>query len=46
MEDLRVMGMLFRYLVRLEVGWKGVVGVEVARVSPAARAARDHLDSD
>jgi hypothetical protein len=38
--------MLFRYLVRLEVGRKGVVGVEVAWVSPAARAARDHLDSD
>jgi hypothetical protein len=29
------MGMLFRYLVRLEVGRKGVVDVEVARVSPA-----------
>jgi hypothetical protein len=28
-----VVGMLFRYLIRLEVGQKGVVDVEVARVS-------------
>jgi hypothetical protein len=34
-----VVGMLFRYLVRLEVGQKGVVDVEVAWVSPAAMAA-------
>jgi hypothetical protein len=35
-----VVGMLFRYLVRLEVGQNGVVDVEVARVSPAVMAAR------
>jgi hypothetical protein len=40
-----VMGMLFQYLVRLEVGRKGVVNVEVARVSPAAMAARYSFDS-
>jgi hypothetical protein len=38
--------MLFWYLVQLEVGRKRVVGMEVARVSLAARAARDHLDSN
>jgi hypothetical protein len=35
-----VVGMLFRYLVRLELGRKGVVDMEVAWVSPAAMAAR------
>jgi hypothetical protein len=39
-EHRGVVGMLFRYLVRLEVGRKGVVDVEEARVSPAAMAAR------
>jgi hypothetical protein len=34
-----VVGMLFRYLVRPEVGRKGVVDVEVDRVSPTAEAA-------
>jgi hypothetical protein len=37
-EHRGVVGMLFRYLVRLEVGRKRVVDVEVARVSPAAMA--------
>jgi hypothetical protein len=41
-----VVGMRFRYLFWLEVERKGVVGVEVARVSPAAKAARDSPDSD
>jgi hypothetical protein len=45
-EHRGVMGMLFRYLFRPEVELKGVVGVEVARVSPAAKAARDSPDSD
>jgi hypothetical protein len=31
-EHRGVMGMLFRYLIQLEVGQKGVVDVEVARV--------------
>jgi hypothetical protein len=31
-EHRRVVGMLFRYLIWLEVGQKGVVDVEVARV--------------
>jgi hypothetical protein len=44
-EHRGVVGMLFQYLVRLEVGWKGVVDVEVARVSPAAMAARYSFDS-
>jgi hypothetical protein len=34
-----VVGMLFQYLVRLEMGRKGVVDVEMAWVSPAAMAA-------
>jgi hypothetical protein len=38
-EHRGVVGVLFRYLVRLEVGRKGVVDVEVARVSAAAMAA-------
>jgi hypothetical protein len=40
-----VMGMLFQYLVQLEVGRKGVVDVEVARVSPVAMAAQYSFDS-
>jgi hypothetical protein len=39
-EHRGVVGTLFRYLVQLEVGRKGVVDVEVARVSPAAEVAR------
>jgi hypothetical protein len=35
-----VVGMLFQYLVQLEAGQKGIVDVEVARVSPAAMAAQ------
>jgi hypothetical protein len=38
-EHRGVVGMLFRYLVRLEVGQKGVVDVEVSRVSPGVMAA-------
>jgi hypothetical protein len=34
------MGMLFRYLVWLEVGQEGVIGMEVARISPAAEPAQ------
>jgi hypothetical protein len=45
-EHRGIMGMLFRYLFRPEVERKGVVGVEVARVSPAAKAARDSPDSN
>jgi hypothetical protein len=45
-EHRGVVGMLFRYLFRPEVERKGVVGVEMARVSPAAKAARDSPDSD
>jgi hypothetical protein len=41
-----VMEMRFRYLFRLEVERKGVVGMEVGRVSPAAKAARDSPDFD
>jgi hypothetical protein len=39
-EHRGVVGMLFRYLVWLEVGRKGVIDVEVARVSPAAMVAQ------
>jgi hypothetical protein len=39
-EHRGVVGMLFWYLVRLEVGQKGVANMEVARVSPVAMAAR------
>jgi hypothetical protein len=39
-EHRGVVGMLFWYLVWLELGRKGVVDVEVVRVSPAAMAAR------
>jgi hypothetical protein len=39
-EHRGVVGMLFRYLVRLEVGRKGVVDVEMAQVSPMAMAAQ------
>jgi hypothetical protein len=45
-EHRGVVGMLFWYLFQPEVERKGVVGVEVARVSPAAKAARDSPDSD
>jgi hypothetical protein len=45
-EHREVMGMLFRYLLRPEVERKGVVDVGVARVSPAAMAARDSPDSN
>jgi hypothetical protein len=33
-------GVRLRYLIWLEVGWKGVVDGEAARVPPAAEAAR------
>jgi hypothetical protein len=45
-EHREVMGMLFWYLLRSEVERKGVVDVGVARVSPAAMAARDSPDSN
>jgi hypothetical protein len=45
-EHRGVVGMRFQYLFRPEVERKGIVGVEVARVSPAARAARDSPDSN
>jgi hypothetical protein len=45
-EHRGVMGMRFRYLFQPEVEWKGVVTVEVAQVSPTAKAARDSPDSD
>jgi hypothetical protein len=45
-EHRGVVGMRFRYLFRPEVEQKGVGGVEVARVSLAAKAARDSPDSD
>jgi hypothetical protein len=41
-----VVGMRFWYLFWPEVERKGVIGVEVARVSLAAKAARDSPDFD
>jgi hypothetical protein len=45
-EHRGVVEMLFRYLFRPEVERKGVISVEVARVSLAAKVARDSPDSD